>query len=151
MRAVKSMPLDVLDRLVPGSGESPEQFAIRNENTPENRRWRRLTAMMDDMEPQIKGLLKQELSALKPFDKGDLAAYWTDRWGYSHAMVAEYLDEEEGTVRQQKKRSIGLHQCDKPGECRGTRKCAHRRGEELWDAVIPRFAAKLGFHGGDKV
>jgi hypothetical protein len=144
--AIRLMPSARMDQVFAHPGPSPEALAIQNEETPEKSR--SAQDQRDDMEERIRLILAKELTALKFRQKGDLAAYWTDVWGYSDLEVAERLSLSEGAVRKTKFVELRLYPCGNPsGICHGAPNCAHRRGEELWNASVERIIAQLGEEG----
>jgi len=144
------MPMAKMDRLLPHPGDSPEKQAIRNEDTPENRRRRVREALMDSIDGnKVRALLDEELATLNATERGLLAAYWTDRWGYSGEQVAQELRKTEVAVRAAKCRALDKYPCNaQQGGCGPD--CAHARGKALWGAIVQRIASKLDFQGGDK-
>ena len=152
MRAViKSMPTAVMDRHLVHPGESPEMLAIRNEDTPENRRARRLAALRIAMEPRIGPLLDEAFRGLKPSERRDLIAYWDDCWRYDRERIAERLQINKGAVGVNKWRALGKNPCgDTRGRCIGVPGCAHSRGKAVWEAIVHQVAETLGFQEGDQ-
>jgi hypothetical protein len=146
--AIRLMPPARMDQVFAHPGPSPEALTIQNEQTPENLQSRSLQDQRDAMEERIRLILAKELTALKFRQKGDLAAYWTDVWGYSDVEVAERLSLSEGAVRKTKFVALRLYPCgNPPGTCHGAPNCAHRRGEELWNATVERIIVQLEEEG----
>ncbi len=139
-----SMPTTLMDRVIVSPGETPEDQAIRNEDTSENRQAHDRMVERDAVGEVIDQLLSEETKALKYVKKGELGAYWLDCQFLEPIQVAWRLGLDEDTVRKAKHRALKFHPCgDVRGICQGVPNCAHQRGRAEEDLIARRVALKL--------
>ena len=140
----RSTPWEKAMRAVAHPGDNPEVAAIRNQVTPENQESRRRQEEGANMEECARALIELELAALRPREKGLLAAYWIDvcRYDAEETARALFFAVDTAAARVAKLRALRRHPCAGcPDSCGPG--CAHGLGESLWKSIVQRILSTL--------
>jgi hypothetical protein len=142
----RSIPRILLEQTLQYLGDTPDLLVIRNQKTLENQQQKGREEAKADLEERARTLVEKELNALTFFEKGELAVYQIYVCKDNRADVARalYLPPDTSALRVTMLRALRKYPCGKTASrCENVPGCAHRRGHELWRAIVRRVISQL--------